>query len=320
MATIEELRLMAKVARMYYERGLNQPEIAAQMDLSQATISRLLKRAQRENIVRISVSMPPGVYADLEEALQDKYGLKEAIVADCEYENEEHIQHSIGTTAAFYLENTVKKGEIIGISSWSATLLAMVDAMKPLPRSMGARVAQILGGIGQPAAELHAARLTNRLANLVRGEAVFLSAPGVIGSQGAKRVLLQEPFVREVLDLFDEVTLALVGIGAVAPSQLLASSGNIFAVEELDLLRERGAVGDICLRFFDREGQPVLTPLNQRVIGISLQQLQKVKRTVGLAGGARKYDAIRGALIGRWINVLVTDRCTAEKLAQDTAL
>lgn len=315
MARLEELRLMAKVARMYHERGLNQPEIATRLDLSQATISRLLKRAQTEKIVRISVSMPPGVYADLEEALQDRYGLKEAIVADCEREDdEEQIQRSIGATAAYYLESTLKQGEIIGISSWSATLLAMVDAMNPLPRSMDARVVQILGGVGQPTAEIHAARLTNRLANLVRGEAFFLSLPGVIGSQDAKDALLQEPFVREVLSLFDQVSLALVGIGAVDPSSLLASSGNIFSTEELNLLRERNAVGDICLRFFDEQGQPVLTPLNERVIGITRHQLQRVKRTVGVAGGQRKHVAIRGALTGHWINVLITDRFTAEKL------
>jgi DNA-binding transcriptional regulator LsrR (DeoR family) len=116
--------------------------------------------------------------------------------------------------------------------------------------------------------------------------------------------------------MFNQVTLALVGIGTVEPSGLLASSGNIFSPQELDMLRKAGAVGDICLRFFDNSGNPVATPLNDRVIGMELQQLQRVNRAVGVAGGRRKLDAIRGALEGHWINVLITDRLTAEHLTR----
>jgi DNA-binding transcriptional regulator LsrR (DeoR family) len=82
----------------------------------------------------------------------------------------------------------------------------------------------------------------------------------------------------------------------------------------LDLLRARGALGDICLRFFDEQGQRVMTPLDERVIGIRPEQLRMVARSVGIAGGQRKHEAIRGALAGGWINVLITDLGTAEAL------
>lgn len=313
MARSDELRLIARVARLYYERGMRQAEIAAQLDLSQTTVSRLLKRAQEEQIVRITVSVPLGAYTELEERLQAAYALKEAIVVDAG-EDDEQLLRALGAAAAYYVETTLKPGEVIGISSWSATLLAMVDAMHPLPRPTSAQVVQILGGVGNPAAEAHAAHLTRRLAALTRGDATFLTAPGVAGSAETARIYLEDPFVRAAVDLFEQVTLALVGIGAVEPSKLLASSGNIFGQVELDLLRERGAAGDICLRFFDRGGRPVLTPLDTRVIGMRLEQLQRVPRSVAIAGGARKLHAIRGALAGRWVNVLITDRATAEAL------
>jgi DNA-binding transcriptional regulator LsrR (DeoR family) len=127
-------------------------------------------------------------------------------------------------------------------------------------------------------------------------------------------ILLQDRYVREAMELFKQVTIALVGIGTVEPSGLLASSGNIFSSEELAMLREAGAVGDICLRFFDASGQPVETPLNERVIGMNLEQLRQVKRAVGIAGGKQKLCAIRGALQGRLINVLITDHLTAQQL------
>jgi DNA-binding transcriptional regulator LsrR (DeoR family) len=115
----------------------------------------------------------------------------------------------------------------------------------------------------------------------------------------------------------DRVTVALVGIGALEPSRLLASSGNVFAPRELDKLRRKGAVGDVCLRFFDAGGAPIRSEMDERVIGMTLEQLRAVKRTIGIAGARRKYDAILGALRGRWVNVLITDRVTAEKLVAE---
>jgi len=309
----DELRLIAKVAGLYHQRGMRQAEIAAQMSLSQSTVSRLLKRAEQEHIVRISVSVPPGAHTELESELEACYGLKEAVIVDT-VGDDEQILRDLGSAAAFYVESTLKEGDVIGISSWSATLLAMVDAMHPLPKSARAEVVQILGGVGNPAAEVHAAHLTGRLAAFTHGSGVFLPAPGVAGSAEAARVYMEDPFVRAAAERFAQVSLALVGIGTLEPSRLLASSGNIFSEEELDLLRTRGALGDICLRFFDEQGQRVVTPLDERVIGMRPEQLRMVARSVGIAGGQRKHEAIRGALAGRWINVLITDLGTAEAL------
>src|SRR5258707_1170588 len=144
MARIDELRLMTKVAHLYYSQDMTQPEIATQLDLSQATVSRLLKRAKQEQIVRVTVNIPYGVYAELEERLQKTYGLKEAVVVDC-LENNDQVLRDIGAAAAYYLETTLRGGDMIGVSSWSSTLLAMVDALQPPNRPSQIRVLQILG-------------------------------------------------------------------------------------------------------------------------------------------------------------------------------
>lgn len=313
MTRIDELRLLAKVARMYYQHGLRQTEITQRLNVHQSTVSRLLKRAEKEGIVRITLSVPSGAHPELEEALQASYGLREAIVVDS-IEDEEQIVRDLGAAAAFYLETTLRPTDVVGISAWSAALLAMVEAMHPMQRSRGAQVVQILGGIGNPGAESYATHLTRRLANLVAGTATLLPAPGVVGSAEAKRVLLGDRYVRDATRLFRRVTLALVGIGAIEPSKVLAASGNIFSPQELDMLRARGAVGDVCLRFFDEAGGPVATPLDDRVISIDLPQLRRVDRVVGIAGGRRKTVSIRGALRGSLVNVLITDRATAERL------
>lgn len=314
MPTLDELRLLAKIAHLYYERGLTQSQVGEQTHLSQATVSRLLRRAQREHIVHITVSQPAGVHPGLEEAIQERYDLKEVIVADCPHEDDDEIIRAIGAAGAFYLMTTAVTGEVVGISSWSETLLAVVDSMQPLRSSIHARVVQILGGIGNPGADSHATNLTRSLAACLLGKAVFLPAPGVLAPGLSRDAFYNDQFVREAIQQFDEVTLALVGIGAVEPSRILARSGNVFSPDELESLREVGAVGDLCLRFYEANGTPVITPLDARVIGMNLYQLGRVKRSVGIAGGHRKVEAIRGAIKGGWINVLITDQFTAEKL------
>jgi len=315
VARIDELRLMAKVARLYYGEGLSQAEITARLDIHQSTVSRLLSRAQKAGIVRITLAAPSGLHSELEDAVQAAYGLREAIVVDS-IEQEDQIVRDLGAAAAFYLETTLKSKDVVGISSWSAALLATVEAMHPNPRAKGARVVQILGGIGHPGAELHATLLTRRMADLLSGTATLLPAPGAVGSVEAKQIMLKERYVLEAIALFKSITVALVGIGAVEPSRLLASSGNVFSNQELESLSAHGAVGDICLRFFDAEGTPVVTPLNDRVIAIELEDLKRANRVVAIAGGRRKTAAIRGALQGHWINVLITDKATAERLVR----
>src|SRR4030088_752806 len=145
MARVDELRLMAKIARLYYDRGLKQNQIAEQLEISQATISRLLKRAEEEKIVRVSIRVPVGAYPELEDEIEQIFGVKEVVVVDCLSEDDQ-VLRDVGAAAAFYLETTLKPKEVIGISSWSSTLLAMVDAMQPFPKGFEAEVIQILGG------------------------------------------------------------------------------------------------------------------------------------------------------------------------------
>jgi DNA-binding transcriptional regulator LsrR (DeoR family) len=317
MPRVDELRMIARVARMYYEWDLRQSEIANQLGLSQATVSRLLNRSIKEGIIRISVNLPNGVYTELEENLVKKFGLRDAIVVDSLDDNEKLIQRDLGAATAYYLESAIRPNEVIGISSWSETLLALVDALHSTPRKPGIKIVQILGGIGNPAAEAHATRLTSRMAQLVSGEAVYLPVSGILATEAARDILVADEVAQQAVRLFDQVTTALVGIGAIEPSPLLAQSGNIFAPQELELLRRANAVGDILLRFFDQNGNLVETGLEKRVISMSLEQLSKVARAIGVAGGSRKYTAILGALRGHWINILVTDHFTAQRLVNE---
>jgi DNA-binding transcriptional regulator LsrR (DeoR family) len=314
MSRLNELRLIARVAQMYHIEHKRQAEIAEHLHLSQATVSRMLKKAEAEGIVRTSVISPAGTYAELESALRERFALPEAIVVECSEDRDGAVMARIGEAGAHLLEVTLDEGEIIGVSSWSQTIFRMVENIHPQKSAQAKYVVQTLGGMGDPSVQTHATQLTTRLARLTGAEPKLLPVPGLTTSREAKLLMLADPFVRETMDLFGSISLAIVGIGAVEPSELLARSGNIFSTRELADLAEAGAVGDISLRFFDKTGKPVKTPLDERVIGLPLEDLSMVDRVIALAGGQKKTEAIAGALLTGVIDTLITDRFTAERL------
>lgn len=314
MSRLNELRMIARVAQMYHMDGQRQADIARHLRISQATVSRMLKKAQEEEIVRTTVVAPSGTYAELEAGLRASFDLSEAIVVECSEDREGAIMSRIGEAAAHFLEATLQVDEIIGVSSWSETILRMVDNIHPMKSGRAKYVVQTLGGMGNPSVQTHANQLTTRLARLTGAEPHLLSAPGVAQSREAKLVLLGDTYVRETFDLFSRITLAIVGIGAIEPSSMLSRSGNVFSSRELAEIEEAGGIGDMSLRFFDANGGFVKTPLDDRVIGMTLEELSAVDRVIALAGGQSKTTAIRGALRTGVIDLLVTDRFTAERL------
>jgi DNA-binding transcriptional regulator LsrR (DeoR family) len=314
-----QLRLLTKVARMYHEHGMRQPQIAEQLHISQPRVSRLLKQAVELGIVRTTVATPAGVHAELEEEIERRYRLRDVVVADAgtTTPSEQSILLAIGAAGAVYLETTLTGGDRIGISSWSSTLLATVDSMRTRPTPVAQQVVQVIGGVGNSTSQVYATRLADRLATLTGAEAVYLPAPGLAASAAAREVLTHDPHIGGVLNTYPDLTMVLAGVGSLEPSALLVESGNAIAAADQEELRRLGAVGDICLRFFDESGSPVHSALDDRVLGIDVDTLRAVPRVVAIAGGERKYTAIRAALRGEWIDVLITDLDTAQRLTEE---
>jgi DNA-binding transcriptional regulator LsrR (DeoR family) len=314
--SIEHLRLITKVAQLYYERGLTQPEIKTQLSISQARVSRLLKLAEEQGIVRTTVHVPPGVFSDLEEAVERRYGLDELVVVDTAGRDDEIIP-ALGSSAAAYLEMRLPGVETIGVSSWSETLLAAVNAMRPIKQGMTTHVVQVLGGFGKSGSQVHARRLMDRLAQLTGATPVFLLSPGMVSSHEVQQVLRADPVCQESFAHFDHLAMLLIGIGSMTPSRLLRDSGNVFNDDDRAALGASGAVGDICLRFFDADGKPVESGLDERTLGIDFAQIRATPKRVAVAGGERKFEAIRAVLRGGWVNTLITDLATAKRLREE---
>jgi DNA-binding transcriptional regulator LsrR (DeoR family) len=120
--------------------------------------------------------------------------------------------------------------------------------------------------------------------------------------------------IAAVLKLAAEADVALVGLGAPTPHSIVLRTGTILSSEDLERLQELGAVGDIALRYMDIDGDPINLEINERIIGLTLEQIRRIPRVIGIAGGMAKHEIIRAALHGKFLDVLVTDLATAETL------
>ena len=312
-------RLMIKVARLYHTHGLRQTEIADRLAISQSRVSRLLTQAEEAGIVRTVVAVPLHVHADLENAVERQFDVDEVHVVESAGDTEAEIRQDLGVAAAAILGEMSLDAATVGWTSWSRTLRAMVDNLLPL-RLGTAQVVEMVGDLGAPSLQHDAAASTQQLATLLGAEPVFLRTPGVVPSRAVADALLhQDSYARYALTLLDKLDIALLSIGSCGIEEPLQAGQNMFSSKQMDEVRTAGAVGEVCLRFIDADGRPVASPLDEITIGVTLDQLRQVGRRWAIAGGKRKREAVRGALRGGWVDVLVTDVDTARFLVWETA-
>lgn len=310
--------LLEKVAKLYYEDGMTQEKIAQKMRISRPKVSRLLTEARAEGVVQIIVSSLPNGFEDLERELEVKAGLLDSVVVRVSRPDDSMmVSQELGAAAAQYFERIVQDGDVVGFT-WGNTLSVMADQISPIKlRQM--LIVQMVGGMGDPFSDAHAGDIARRVAQTLNAKLAVMPAPGIVDTVEMCEAMRKNKHVSSALSLGAEVKVAFVGIGSFRKDALLMRNEDIISWQEVDPLIKRGAVGDIGLRFFDIQGRRLLSEIDQRIIGVELDVIRKLERVVGVAGGTQKYDAILGAVRGKYINSLVTDEETARRLVLDLA-
>ena len=308
--------MLVKVARFYYEDGFNQDAITARLGLSRSKVSRLMAQAREAGVVQINVVAPDDLFLDLESRIEERYGLQEALVVEAQPgDSQSQVSRAVGGAASGYLARAISPRSTIGMC-WGDTLRHMAVGLTP-QRHPDAQVVQIIGGLGQPDAEVHATELCRSVSRSLDCRLTLLPVPGIVAEQRTREALLSDVHVQRAVEAFGDLDIAFVGIGAPTPTSVTMRDGSIITRAELDGLLRKGAVGDIALRYYDASGECIESEINERIIGMTLEQIKQVPKVVGVSGGPDKLSAIRAALRGQLINVLITDSATAEGLLED---
>ncbi|MBN1538310.1 MAG: sugar-binding transcriptional regulator [Anaerolineales bacterium] len=306
-----ETQLLTQVARLYYKNDLTQQQIARRMGITRQKVSRLLKQAREVGIVHISIRDPQFTDHQLEDDLKQVFNLDEVILACWEEQESPNLRNHLGILAAEHIHSVLRDEMVIGIG-WGRTLFEVVSSF-PKNNPIHIHVTPLIGGIGDMAPFFQVNELARRMAEAFSGSYRFLHVPAFTSDADTHKALMKTQEVERVQGLWNQLDLAIVGIGHVELQQI---SSMFFADHMtpgvLAQLEAKGAVGDICGRFFDSDGKPVT--LGAGVIGIELERLRSVPKVIAIAGGLEKVRALLGALRGGLVKTLVTDTATAREV------
>jgi len=301
--------LLAEVASLYFEEELTQNEIAARLGLSRVKIYRLLKQAKDEQVVTIVIDWPIKRATQVERELCAAFGLDDALVLAAVSTDPNATLHQLGQLAARYLEQTLHDGATLTVCLGRSTY-ETINAIRPGFRAR-VRVAPALGSMPFAMREMDSGALARRLAQKLGGEPIDLSAPAMADSAASAAVLRSQRDIARALQAAAEADLALLGIGNLDPAQSGFVKGGFLTPEEVATLRESGAVGDIAGRIITAAGALHGNGYDDRIIGIGLEQLRRIPKTLAVAAGVEKTSAIGGALRAGVVDILCTDDRTA---------
>ncbi|MBO2518396.1 MAG: RNA polymerase subunit sigma-70 [Firmicutes bacterium] len=309
----QRVEVLVKVARLAYDHGLSQGEIAKRIGTSRSTVSRMLREARERGIVTVVIHDPTERAEKLSQALKETYGLKEAIVVPTELESEPAVRPLLAQAVVGLLADVVRDNDIVGVS-WGRTMGEIARRLHPMTKR-GVSVVQLNGGLNRADLPGYPNYVTGRFAQAFGATAYVLPVPAIVRMPALRRELESDPATKTVLDLARNASVALFSVGVIGVESVLVQSGYL-QLHELQQLQLRGAVGDVIGRYYDSRGQICDRELDSRTIGIELAELKEKRYAIAVAGGVEKRQAIRGGLLGGYFNTLVTDQFTALELVK----
>lgn len=302
--------MLGRTARLYYEHGYTHQQIADTLGLSRVKVTRMLAEARRKGIVEIKIHSDETIFTDLEVALCEKFGLQSAWVAPT-VDGREHQLNALGILGATALEALIDSPMTVavGLSETVGRIGAHVHVENPTGALFVAATGNRLGS-GEWIQPTEAAR---SLAGAFGGAWQQLPAPMVASSEESAAHIKAEPVVADALAKSRTADAAVFGVGGLLPGSgiIMDEPGSL---KLLRRLADAGAVGNISAGFFDSAGKPVDSPLNERIIGLTLAELEQIPVRVAVAGGKNKEAALAGTLAGSYATVLVTDERNAREL------
>ena len=309
MEASEKTRLI-EVARLYYEHDFSQLQIAKKIGISRPGVSRLLQTARETGIVKIEIIDPDARGTQLEDSLREKFGLKHAIVVPNDSDSSK-IKERLGSATVKYLQQLINPDMILGVS-WGSTMREVAKHFSKNPVN-GMVVVQLNGGVSKAEYDTHASEIAQRIGEKLWATPFLLPLPAIVDTPELKNAILKDRNIARTLDYARNASIAVYTIGLFNQDSVLVSA-DYFDQKEIDDLLKNNAVADICSRIITKGGRICSKDLDNRTIGIELDELRKKKYSIAVAGGKEKFPAVLAGIRSGVFNVLVTDEYVASKL------
>lgn len=302
-----EAVLAAAVARRHLIDGESKVDLATALGISRFKVARLLEAARESGMVRIEIVSPLGIDTDRSGELRGALGLQHCVVVPG---SGAQADPGVSAAAAALLTEIITDSDVLGLP-WSRSVSRMVDVLKSLPK---VPVVQLSGAMVTPEEDSSSVDVVRRAARIAGGGAHVFYSPLLLDDAESADVMRRQPPVRKALDRVDDVTLAVIGLGAWTPGT--STIHDVLSPAERKAVDASGAVGEAAGVFFDAEGAIVDTPLTARIVGLTGSQLHGIRHVIAIAHGADKVEAIEAAVRGDLIDSLVTTAQTADALLE----
>ncbi|WP_066644540.1 sugar-binding transcriptional regulator [Christensenella timonensis] len=312
----ERYAIKLEATRLYYLEDIPQKEIAERLNISRPTLTKFLKEAKQEGIVKIEVCdiQKLNEFMEIENELKQKLGLREVKIVDAVSDNSEEIMNGIAQYATQYIQQFIKSNMRIGVG-WGKTLEVIAKNMVSAKNIRNVTFMPILGGPGKADhCSMFANILCEHIASNYSGSMVdYVYAPLFAGNAAMKEAYVNLPNIKSTLEKFDELDMAITAIDGDLEHSMTLKVENASG-ETRRQLAESNVVGSMCARFYDIEGNERITEMTERIVAISLEQIRKTPLVIATGGGSHKVGSIIGGARTHIFNILVTDIYTAEKI------
>lgn len=308
----DEERLLYRVAKLYYEADYTQGKIAKDLGIHRTTIGRMLKKAQKNGIVKIEIQSKLSEYFELEKQITDYFGMKEVIIVPSASDQTTFNQeHAISQASYRLLDRVIQDADVVGLN-WGTTLGNVFNQQVDVkPKQVDC--VPLVGGPGEMNVDFHVNAIAFRFAQAFNATPHLIDAAAVYKSKETAEEVMDSVFMDRIRELWKTLTIAVVGIGAPESSSNMVWSGFLGEIDQKELVKH-DAAGEICSRFFTPEGEVIKSPISDRTIAIELENLKKLRYSIGIAYSKEKAKSIIAAMKGNLINTLVTTEDTATEI------
>lgn len=293
--------LLIKVASMFYEENLTQTEIARELNLSRPTIASMLNEAKDKGIVKISIVKLGSDTHSLSMNIKKKYNLDNVFVAPPQTDNP---KKEIGILCAQYIENRRLENLTIGLG-FGTTLYEFIHYANYINTNFK-EIVPLIGGVEMDNEALHCNHLCFTLARKYSTKTKFFYSPVKAEDINEKKLLMDSRLVRQSIENAKNVDIALIGVGNPIKSSTYRRL-NYIQAEDDKILEEKKAVGDIVTTFYDKDLNPITTPLTEKFIGLNIEDIKKINEVVVVASGEEKFESVLPLLENGYINHLIID-------------
>ncbi len=304
--------LLTEIAVAYYDQEQTQEEIAKRFGISRIKVGRLLKKARQEGIVEISVKYHPVFSSQIEQQFISHFGIKRALIA-LDHHDEDEQRQQVAALVSNYLAGVLKNDMTVTVGQ-GRNVAAVANHVGVFPE----RHCRFICGIGGTKRDnqlIDADHISRNLARKFNGFSETLYAPAYVETPELRAAFMQNRLIKATLEQASKADVAIIGLGDMNENSFMVQLGWFTPQEIATARQEQGVVGDLAgYSFFNIQGKPVDTVMNDRVIGLSLEQLRAIPCVIAIASESTKATAILGALRTGVIDVLATSASNARSV------